>query len=102
MDITGFFKDSRLQVILRKQKAKEALFEALIDRFENLGGTILKRKSMKFWRQSITTTRFCAATWLTLAAWGGTLMASITGGQKRKIDFMAFKITTWWSFFTFF
>ncbi|MBT8934855.1 transcriptional regulator [Lactobacillus delbrueckii subsp. bulgaricus] len=34
MDITGSFKDSRLQVILRKQKAKEALFEALIDRFE--------------------------------------------------------------------
>ena len=33
MDITGSFKDSRLQVILRKQKAKEALFEALIDRF---------------------------------------------------------------------
>ena len=100
MDITGSFKDSRLQVILRKQKAKEALFEALIDRFEF--GRDLKRKSMKFWRQSITTTRFCAATWLTLAAWGGTLMASITGGQKRKIDFMAFKITTWWSFFTIF
>lgn len=34
MDITGFFKDGRLQVIPRKQKAKEVLFEALIDRFE--------------------------------------------------------------------
>lgn len=34
MDITGFFKDGRLQVIPRKQKAKEALFDALIDRFE--------------------------------------------------------------------
>ncbi|MDD6719781.1 MAG: DUF2087 domain-containing protein [Lactobacillus porci] len=34
MDITGFFKDGRLQVIPRKQKAKDALFDALIDRFE--------------------------------------------------------------------
>ncbi|MFR0540215.1 DUF2087 domain-containing protein [Lactobacillus delbrueckii] len=34
MEITGFFKDGRLQVIPRKQKAKEALFDALIDRFE--------------------------------------------------------------------
>ena len=29
-------------------------------------------------------------------------MVIITGGQKRKIDFMAFKTTTWWSFFTVF
>ena len=29
MDITGFFKDGRLQVIPRKQKAKDALFDAL-------------------------------------------------------------------------
>ena len=34
MDITGFFKDGRLQVIPRKQKAKDALLDALIDRFE--------------------------------------------------------------------
>ena len=34
MEITGFFKDGRLQVIPRKQKAKEALFDALIDCFE--------------------------------------------------------------------
>ena len=64
----------------------------------NLAGTILKRKSMRFWQQSMTTTRFCAATWLTLAAWNGTLMAIITGGQKRKFDFMPFKTTERWSF----
>lgn len=34
MDITVFFKDGRLQVIPRKQKAKEALLDALIGRFE--------------------------------------------------------------------
>lgn len=34
MDITLFFKDGRLQVIPRKQKAKEALLDALIGRFE--------------------------------------------------------------------
>lgn len=34
MDITVFFKDGRLQVIPRKQKAKEALLDALIGHFE--------------------------------------------------------------------